>query len=325
MICAMSPLSTLNSLQSSVLVPTMRSTCAPAPAAIRSIGSPGMTSPSTTGCHSNVLVTTSSPQRSGSGCARQLGLQLRLRREQSLDGDGGDRLPGRRHTQPLGQVPPDPRRRLGRDHLMGRAALRDRSPEQPLGAGHGEQGADAHRTSRLTEDGDVGGITAEGGDVVPDPLQGRDLVEQAEVGGAVAQIQEPVGPDAPVEDHADDAVAGEATAVVRRLRAELEHAAWIHTMTGSPDAAGSGVQMLRFRQSSPVTSAPPAESPISMGRQRPEAVRLRTWWRHARHSRARPAGADGAGSRRTAAPRRELPGTRTHRQQRCPAARRARS
>ena len=29
---------------------------------------------------------------------------------------------------------------------------------------------------------------------------------------------------------------------------------WIHTITGNPAAPGSGVQMLRFRQSSPVTA-----------------------------------------------------------------------
>src|SRR6476660_6732329 len=53
--------------------------------------------------------------------------------------------------------------------------------EQPFGAGHGEQRADAHRTSRLAEDGDVAGVAAEGGDVLLHPVQCGDLVEQAEI------------------------------------------------------------------------------------------------------------------------------------------------
>jgi hypothetical protein len=155
----------------------------------------------------------------------QLRLQLRLRREQSLDGERGDRLTGRRDAQLLRQIPSGTPRGPGLAHVMRRPALRDRPPEQPLRAGHGEQGADAHRAGRLTEDGDVGGITAEGGDVLPHPLQGRDLVQQADVRDAVAQSEEPFGPWTPVDDHADDAVPGEMTAVVCHRRADLEHAA----------------------------------------------------------------------------------------------------
>ena len=77
---------------------------------------------------------------------------------------------------------------------MGSPALCDRPPEQPVGAGHGEQRADAHRTGRLAEDGDVAGIAAEGRDVVPHPLEGGDLVEQAEVGVSVGEIEEPSAP-----------------------------------------------------------------------------------------------------------------------------------
>ena len=209
---------TRNSFQSSVLVPTRRSTCAPAPAAIRSSGGPGTTSPSTTGCHGIMLADHLLAPALRVGMREELCLQLRLRRQQAIDGHRGDRLAGRRHPQLLGQGPADPRRGLGRADLMRRAALRDRAPEQPLGAGHGEQGADAHRAGRLAEDGDVAGVTAEGGDVLPHPLQGRDLVEQADVGDAVAQVEEPVGADPLVDGHADDAVAGEVAAVVRRRR-----------------------------------------------------------------------------------------------------------
>ena len=108
-------------------------------------------------------------------------------------------------------------------------ALGDGAPEQPLGAGHGQQRADAHRPGRLAEDGDVAGIAAEGGDVLPHPLEGGDLVEQAEVGVSVAEIEEALGADPVVDGHADDAVAGETAAVVGRTRSGLEHAA------GNPD------------------------------------------------------------------------------------------
>ena len=110
---------------------------------------------------------------------------------------------------------------------MRRPALGDGAPEQPLGTGHGQQRADAHRASRLAKDGDVAGIATEGGDVLLHPLQGGDLVEQAAVGVSVAQIEEALGADPVVDGHADDAVAGEATAVIpgRRTRSViLEHA-----------------------------------------------------------------------------------------------------
>ena len=138
------------------------------------------------------------------------------------------------------------------------------------------------------------------------------------------QVQEPVGPDPPVDDHADDAVAGEVTAVVRRLHTELEHAALDPHHDRQPGSPGSGRPDVEVQAVLTGHVGVP-RSPRSPGAERPEAARLRTWWRPARHSRTRPAGADGAGSPRTAAPRRELPGTRRHRQQRCPAARRARS
>ena len=120
-------------------------------------------------------------------------------------------------------------------------ALGDGAPEQALGAGHGQQRADAHRAGRLAEDRDVVGITAEGGDVVPHPLEGGDLVEQAEVGVAVAEVEEALGADAVVDRHADDAVAGEAAAVVRTRPVPTSNMPpGIQTMTGSPADAEVG-------------------------------------------------------------------------------------
>ena len=159
------------------------------------------------------------------GMRDELGLQLRLRRRAG-DRPGPPRSPlGWLDAQLLGEALADPPRGRGRDHVMRRPALGDGAPEQPLGTGHGEQRADAHRAGRLAEDGDVAGIAAEGGDVVPHPLEGGDLVEQAEVGVSVAEIEEAVGADPVVDGHADDAVAGETTAVIDRTRTDLEHAA----------------------------------------------------------------------------------------------------
>jgi hypothetical protein len=36
--------------------------------------------------------------------------------------------------------------------------------------------------------GDVGNIAADGGDVLPRPFEGRDLIEQARVGGSIAEV-----------------------------------------------------------------------------------------------------------------------------------------
>ena len=132
---------------------------------------------------------------------------------------------GRCDAELLGQAVADAQCVLGRGHLVGGPALQDRSPEQASGAGHGEQGADAHRSGGLTEDGDVVGVAAEGGDVVPHPLEGGDLVEQTEVRDPVPEVEESLCAGPPVDDDADHAVPGEPTAVVGRRGAELEHAA----------------------------------------------------------------------------------------------------
>jgi hypothetical protein len=93
---------------------------------------------------------------------------------------------------------------------------------------HGQQRGDAHRASRLAEHRDVGGIAAEGSDVIAHPGQGRDLVEQADVRVFVAGIQEAVGANAVIDRHADDPISCESAAVVPGRcpgAVELEHAA----------------------------------------------------------------------------------------------------
>ena len=182
------------------------------------------------------------------GMRAEIGLQLGLGRQQSIDRHRRDRLSGGPTPSCSASRWPTRSRSRGRDHVMSRAALGDGAPEQPGGAGHGQQRADAHRPGRLAEDGDVAGIAAEGADVVPHPLQRGDLVEQAAIGVSVAEIEEPIGADPVVDGHADDAVAGETAAVIpgRRTRAVIrEHPArdpHHHRLPGRPEVGRPDVE-----------------------------------------------------------------------------------
>ena len=64
-----------------------------------------------------------------------------------------------------------------------RATLPDRLLEQAVGGRGGHQGADRKRSGALAEDGHVAGIAAECGDVVMDPVESDQLIEQAVVAG----------------------------------------------------------------------------------------------------------------------------------------------
>ena len=83
-------------------------------------------------------------------------------------GHGGDRLGDRR-------------REVGREERA-RHGLGDGPAEQAPGVVHREQRGDHAGPGRLAEHGDVGRVAAEALDVVPDPAQRRDRVEQAAVG-----------------------------------------------------------------------------------------------------------------------------------------------
>ncbi len=238
----------------------------------------------------------------------QVGLEFRLCGEEPIRGHRRDGLARGGHAEPLGELPADPQRRLGRHHPIRGPALGDGPPEQALGAGHGQERADAHRARRLAEDRDVVGIAAECGDVVPDPFEGGDLVEQAEVGGAVLQVEEALGTDPVVDRHADDAVAGEAAAVIRRPGPDLEHPARDpdhdrqagRSRTGRPDVevqavlTGDG----RVRDHGRDRSGRRVAAAAARGRRRA---------RRGRRSMPRAAAAAGADSRRTVAPRTGCP------------------
>jgi hypothetical protein len=59
--------------------------------------------------------------------------------------------------------------------------LGDALVKQPLGEWGGEERQHTLGTGGFPEDGDVARITTECADVVPDPLERRDLVQQAEI------------------------------------------------------------------------------------------------------------------------------------------------
>src|SRR6266566_5607632 len=131
---------------------------------------------------------------------------------------------------------------------MSRPTLGDSPVKQPLGTGHGQQRADAHRSSRLAKDGDILWIATKGGDILLYPLEGSDLVEQGAVGVSLAQIEEAVDTDTVIDGHAHDAVAGETTAVIpgHRRRSVLKGTARNpdhHRVPGRPEVGGPDVEV----------------------------------------------------------------------------------
>ena len=96
-----------------------------------------------------------------------------------------DRGTVRRHAELLGQVAADPGCGCRRQGVVSGPALGDRALEQTLGARHRKERPDTHCAGRLAEDRDVVFVPTERSDVVPHPLQRRDLVEQTEVGDSV--------------------------------------------------------------------------------------------------------------------------------------------
>src|SRR5437764_12671183 len=59
-----------------------------------------------------------------------------------------------------------------RRQVAARAALQDRALEETVRGFHPQQGANAHRTSRLAHDRHLVGIASEGGDMLAHPLEG---------------------------------------------------------------------------------------------------------------------------------------------------------
>ena len=153
---------------------------------------------------------------SGIGILDAFEVELRLRLDEALHRDGGDRLSALRHPEQLAEHRADPFRRVGRDHVVAGAALQDGSPEQAGRLADGDQRRHAEGARRLAEDGDVAGVAAEGADVFLHPAQGRQLVEQPQVGDPIVEPEEAFRPQPVVDRDADDPVSGKAAAVIDR-------------------------------------------------------------------------------------------------------------
>jgi hypothetical protein len=115
-----------------------------------------------------------------------------------------------------------------RGDVRGIPALHDGAAEQPLGARHRKQRSNAHAPGRLAEDRDLAGVTAESRYVLPHPFKRGDLVEQAQVGDAIPQVEKALRAHPVIDGHAHHAVACKPAPVVEGRRAggvKFEHTA----------------------------------------------------------------------------------------------------
>ena len=153
---------------------------------------------------------------------QQVGLQLRLRRKQASNGDHGDCLASGLDAKPPGKVLADALRGRDRNHRMSCSALSDGLAETVFQ--HEASKAASRRSWRqpTREDRNVAGITTEGGDILLGPFESGDLIEQAEVGGSLAQIQEPIDTETVINRYARD-VASEGAALIGRARPEVRN------------------------------------------------------------------------------------------------------
>ena len=106
----------------------------------------------------------------------------------------------------------DPAGILRRHQVEDRAALHDGLMEEALRRRHRHHGAYLASASALSENGHIGGVSAEIGDIVTDPLQGFHDVQHAHVATAgvfraiCAQIQIPQGIEPVIQRNHDDPV-----------------------------------------------------------------------------------------------------------------------
>ena len=117
----------------------------------------------------------------------------------------------------------------GERHVLGEAAtgLADGLLEQPLRHRTRGQIAHAHAAGGFPEDGDVAGIAAERRDVVPNPLQGHDLILQplvarralGRLGGERRMRKEAEQPKPVVDGNQHHALARQRLAIVERRTA----------------------------------------------------------------------------------------------------------
>ncbi len=205
-----------NSVSSSRLVPTIRSTSAEAPAATAANGWVGRNTPSVTG-------------RKGSGTRPGSGRRLPSSVVAATSSVAGTRASAARShdASPNSAVS----RLAGALRFLDRvdvrpAALHDGAAEQPARGRATQQRGDAEAARRLAEDRDVVRVSAEGRDVLAYPRQGGDLVHQSPIADepvGLGELSMPEEPERaqPVVDRHDDrvAVAHEIPAAVEEHRA----------------------------------------------------------------------------------------------------------
>src|SRR6266550_681822 len=221
----MTPVGTVNKRHSSVVVPISSCSPAPAAAAMESIGRSWRISPSITGSNSIPLMATS-PQRPGSGFltrARSSSACASTKRSTGTAATASALCGTPSSSQNIALI----RFAVPVEITWWPAPLQDGSPEQAGRLADGEQRRHAEGARRLTEDGDVAGVAAEGADVFLDPAQRRQLVEQPQVGHPIVEPEEAFRPQPIVDRDADDPVSGKAAAVIDRdgARASQEGAA----------------------------------------------------------------------------------------------------
>ncbi len=156
---------------------------------------------------------------------------LERRVEERLGGCGSQRgegiAPRHRHGE-LGAVPLGLRQGVGLQlGAQERAALPDRPLEKAPGQRRGHECADRERAGRFAKDRDLVRVAPERGDIAPDPLERRDLVQQAKVArgvvprlpGELGMGEESESPEPIVQADDKDALLGEVSAVLPGLRA----------------------------------------------------------------------------------------------------------
>ena len=126
---------------------------------------------------------------------------------------GPERLRGGGQPGPGGDRRGDVGGQRGREERTGHA-LRDGPAEQAGRVRHDQQGRDRAGPGRLAEDGHPVRVAAERGDVLPDPPQRRDLVQQPAVGRHAGQLGVALHADPVVEGDQDDVLLGQQRAVV---------------------------------------------------------------------------------------------------------------
>ncbi len=133
-----------------------------------------------------------------------------------------------RNRERIEEATADVVRLVGCRDVCGGAARQD-GPVVSAATAQPQMHSGAHCARRLAVDGDVLGIASESGDVLVHPLEGRDLVENADVrrrasiGGQPAQIEETESSEPVVEGDQHDSRACEPGPVVEKRGAGAEH------------------------------------------------------------------------------------------------------